>query len=248
MAGRVALITGAGRGIGLSAAKLFLENGYRVFLSDVNLEQARKELSGTDEARIGFLETDVTKEDQVKAMSQAALKRFGQVDAAIVNAGILSPIVPWLESTPEDLDRMLDINVKGAWLTCKHAAQAMLDSPHKGKGGSIVFVASVASLYGQPGMSGYCASKWAVRGLSLTAAAEFAPHGIRSNCIQPGATDTAMFAAFPPDLQSAVTDSVPLKRAAQPTEIAEVMLFLAGEKSSFMNGSTVAVHGGQTPT
>ncbi|BGP45690.1 hypothetical protein JCM10450v2_001520 [Rhodotorula kratochvilovae] len=97
-------------------------------------------------------------------------------------------------------------------------------------------------------MSAYCASKWAVRGLSLTAAAEFAPYGIRSNCIQPGATATDMFASFPVELQSAVKASVPLGRAGTPEEIAEVMLFLAGEKSAFMNGSTVAVHGGQTPT
>ncbi|GJN88238.1 hypothetical protein Rhopal_001203-T1 [Rhodotorula paludigena] len=218
MAGRVALITGAGRGIGLSAAKLFLQNNYRVFVSDLNLDKARQELQSTPSDRIGFLETDVTKEDQVEAMTQAALKQFGQVDAAICNAGILSPIVPWLDY----IDKMLSVNVK-----------AMRASPSTGKGCSLTFVASVASLYA------YCASKWAVRGLSLTAAAEFAPYGIRSNCIQPGATATEMFASFPPELQTAVKD---------PLEIAQVMLFLAGEQSSFMNGSTVAVHGGQTPT
>ncbi|GAA6001939.1 SDR family NAD(P)-dependent oxidoreductase [Rhodotorula paludigena] len=248
MAGRVALITGAGRGIGLSAAKLFLQNNYRVFVSDLNLDKARQELQSTPNDLIGFLETDVTKEDQVEAMTQAALKQFGQVDAAICNAGILSPIVPWLDSPHEDIDKMLSVNVKGAWLTAKHAVAAMRASPSAGKGCSLTFVASVASLYGQPGMSAYCASKWAVRGLSLTAAAEFAHYGIRSNCIQPGATATEMFASFPPELQTAVKASVPLGRAADPLEIAQVMLFLAGEQSSFMNGSTVAVHGGQTPT
>ncbi|GAA5849438.1 hypothetical protein JCM9279_000904 [Rhodotorula babjevae] len=248
MASRVVLITGAGRGIGLAAAKLFLTNSYRVFLSDLNLRHARQELAGEDKARVGFLETDVTQEKEVKAMTQAALEQFGQVDAAVANAGILSPILPWLETPQQDVDKMLDVNVKGSWLTAKHAVDAMRRSPHGGKGGSLVFVASVASLYGQPGMSAYCASKWAVRGLSLAAAAEFAPHGIRSNCIQPGATATDMFAQFPPELQSAVTASVPLGRAAAPSEIAEVMLFLASDKSSFMNGSTVAVHGGQTPT
>ncbi|GAA6053708.1 hypothetical protein JCM3770_003177 [Rhodotorula araucariae] len=248
MAGRVAIITGAGRGIGLAASKLFLANGYRVFLSDLDLARARDELKTAGKDRVGFLETDVTKENEVQAMTQAALKQFGQVDAAVCNAGVLSPIVPWLETPHEDVDKMLDVNVKGSWLTAKHAVEAMRQSPHEGKGGALVFVASVASLYGQPGMSAYCASKWAVRGLSLTAAAEFAPYGIRSNCIQPGATATDMFAQFPPELQSAVTASVPLGRAGTPEEIAEVMLFLAGEKSTFMNGSTVAVHGGQTPT
>lgn len=167
-------------------AKLFLDNGYRVFLSDVNLEQARKELGGTDESRIGFLETDVTKEDQVRAMSQvrARLARFAcaSLNVHVGGTGGLEAVrtgrrrdhqrrdslahrplarewvslastdsshslnEPSRAGKPEDLDRMLDINVKGAWLTCKHAAQAMVDSPHKGKGGSIVFVASVASL------------------------------------------------------------------------------------------------------
>ncbi|GAA5841626.1 hypothetical protein JCM11251_004235 [Rhodosporidiobolus azoricus] len=248
MAARVALITGAGRGIGLSATKLFLQNGYRVVASDLNLEQARSELSSAGSKKLALLEGDVTKEANAKDMAKAALSSFGQLDAAIINAGILSPVLPWLETPHGDVDKMLNVNVKGAWLTAKHAAQAMIDSPNGGKDCSMVFVASVASLYGQPGMSAYCASKWAVRGLSLASAAEFAPHGIRSNCIQPGATDTAMFGSFPPDLQAAVTAGIPLGRPAQPNEIAEVMLFLAGEKSSFMNGSTVAIHGGQTPT
>ncbi|GAA6023310.1 hypothetical protein JCM10207_006229 [Rhodosporidiobolus poonsookiae] len=248
MASRVALITGAGRGIGLAATKLFLANGFRVVASDLNLQRARDELASAGEKRLAFLEGDVTQEVDVQNMARTALSKFGQLDSAVINAGILSPIIPWLETPHQDVDKMLDVNMKGAWLTAKHAAQAMLDSPHKGEGGSLVFVASVASLYGQPGMSAYCASKWAVRGLSLAAAQEFAPHGIRSNCIQPGATATDMFASFPPELQGAITSGVPLKRAAQPEEIAEVMLFLAGEKSSYMNGSTVAIHGGQTPT
>ncbi|BGP37604.1 hypothetical protein JCM10449v2_001521 [Rhodotorula kratochvilovae] len=146
MAGRVALITGAGRGIGLAAAKLFLANSYRVFLSDVNLQRAREELRSEGIDRVGFLETDVTKEGEVKTMTQAALKQFGQVDAAVCNAGVLSPIVPWLETPHEDVDKMLNVNVKGSWLTAKHAAEAMRQSPHGGKGGALVFVASVASL------------------------------------------------------------------------------------------------------
>ncbi|GAA5913747.1 hypothetical protein JCM6882_002332 [Rhodosporidiobolus microsporus] len=247
-ASRVALITGAGRGIGLSATKLFLKNGYRVVASDLNLQQARAELSSAGSKKIAFLEGDVTKEADVKEMARAALTNFGQLDSAVLNAGNLSRVLPWLETPHEDVDKMLDVNIKGSWLTAKHAAQAMIDSPSQGKGGSLVFVSSVASLYGQPGMSAYCASKWAVRGLSLASAAEFAPYGIRSNCIQPGATDTAMFGSFPPELQAAVTAGIPLGRPAQPDEIAEVMLFLAGDKSSFMNGATVAVHGGQTPT
>ncbi|KAK4052235.1 hypothetical protein OIO90_004457 [Microbotryomycetes sp. JL221] len=245
---RVNLITGAGRGIGLAAAKIFLRDGGRVFLSDVNLEQAKQELSEFGQDKVGFLEADVTKEDQVEAMCQAALKHFGQVDGAIINAGILSSVKPWLETPVEHASVMLDVNVLGVWLTVKHAVKAMTASPHKGQGGTLVFVASVASLYGEPGLSAYSASKWAVRGLSLTAAQEFAPLGIRSNCVQPGATDTKMFDQFGPELKAAVTDTIPLKRMARPEEIAEVMSFLASDKSSYMNGSTVAVHGGQKPT
>ncbi|KAK4046659.1 hypothetical protein OIV83_005942 [Microbotryomycetes sp. JL201] len=245
---RVSVITGAGRGIGLAAAKVFLREGGKVFLSDINLDEARAELANESQDRIGWINCDVTKEDQVDAMFQAALKQFGQIDTAIINAGILSPIKPWLETPPQDASVMLDVNVMGAWLTAKHAVKAMSASPHKGQGGSLVFVASVASLYGEPGLSAYSASKWAVRGLSLCAANEFAPLGIRSNCVQPGATDTKMFDAFGPELKAAVTDTIPLKRMAKPEEIAEVMAFLASDKSSYMNGSTVAVHGGQKPT
>ncbi|KAM0793801.1 hypothetical protein ACM66B_001217 [Microbotryomycetes sp. NB124-2] len=245
---RVSVITGAGRGIGLAAAKVFLREGGRVFLSDINLTEAKTELGNEPTDKVGFLEADVTKEDQVEAMFQAALKHFGQVDAAILNAGILSPIKPWLETPPKDASVMLDVNVMGPWLSAKHAVKVMTASPHKGQGGSIVFVASVASLYGEPGLSAYSASKWAVRGLSLCAANEFISLGIRSNCVQPGATDTKMFDMFGPELKAAVTESVPLKRMARPEEIGEVMCFLASDKSSYMNGSTVAVHGGQKPT
>ncbi|ORY90319.1 short-chain dehydrogenase/reductase SDR [Leucosporidium creatinivorum] len=235
LAGRVSIITGAGRGIGLAAAKLFVAQGGRVFLSDLDLTEARSAFQGN--SSVGFLEADVTKEDQVSAMAKAALEQFGQVDAAVMNAGILAPIVPWLETS--DIDKMNEVNIKGSWLTAKHAVKAMLDSPSKGEGGSLV---------GAPGMSGYCGSKWAVRGLSLSAAQEFAPYGIRSNCVQPGATATEMFESFPDERKAAVKDSIPFKRVADPNEIAEVMLFLVSDKSSYMNGSSLAVHGGKTPT
>ncbi|GAA6041734.1 hypothetical protein JCM8097_008304 [Rhodosporidiobolus ruineniae] len=247
---RVALITGAGRGIGLAATKLFLQNGYRVVASDIDLSPARKELAeGGAGKKVEFVEGDVTKEKDVEGMAQTALSKFGQLDASLINAGVLSPIVPWLDSPQDSVDKMLTVNVKGAWLTAKHSVRAMLDSPNKGRGSSMVFVSSVSSLYGEPGMSAYCASKWAVRGLSLTASQEFAPYGIRTNCIQPGATDTDMFNGFPDELREAIKKTVPLKRTASPLEIAQVMLFLSDpDKAGYMNGSSVAVHGGQAPT
>ncbi|KAL8283790.1 hypothetical protein RQP46_005222 [Phenoliferia psychrophenolica] len=179
--GRVSVIR---RGIGLAAAKLFVQNGHRVVLSDLNLDEARSAFQGAELGdNVKFQEANVTDEGAVEAVFKSALTHFGRVDAAIINAGILD-----------------------------------------------------------------CASKWGVRGLSLTAAAEFGVYGIRANCIQPGATDTDMFSSFPPALQEAVKDSNVLKRVGQPNEVAEAMLWLASDKSSFVTGSTLAVHGGQTPT
>lgn len=183
--------------------------------------------------------------------------KFGRVDSAVANAGLLAPIKPWVESGADDVDKMMNVNVKGVFFTVKHAVEAFKASgaSESSDGAaarkadrSLVLLSSVASTYGQPGMAAYVSSKWAVRGLGLTAAQEFAPLGVRTNTVQPGATDTAMFGQFPAELQTVVKGSNTLNRAATPREVAEVIYFLASDKSSFMNGSTVAVHAGQTPT
>ncbi|KZT27129.1 short-chain dehydrogenase/reductase SDR [Neolentinus lepideus HHB14362 ss-1] len=252
VAGKVVLITGAGAGIGLAATKRFLVEGAKVVATDINLSKAQEdsELVKDDfKEAIVFIQGDVTKEEDVKAGCQLALDKWGRLDAALLNAGLGHPTQPWLSTDVGLLDKMLAINVRGPWLGVKHSVAAMLASPHKGKGGSIVLTASVASLYGEPEFSPYNASKWAVRGLGLTGAQEFGKYGIRVNTIQPGATRTQLYKdSFPEEVKQTIMKNTALGRVAEPEEIANVMLFLASDESSFMTGSTVAVHAGQQPT
>ncbi|KDQ56238.1 hypothetical protein JAAARDRAFT_305951 [Jaapia argillacea MUCL 33604] len=245
--GKVALITGAGNGIGLAAVKKFVAEGAKVIAVDLDITNAEKELKGNDS--VIFVRGDVTKEDEVNAYSFLGVEKFGKLDVALLNAGASHPTQSWLETDVAVLDKMYDVNIKGPWLGMKHAVAAMISSPHGGKGGSVVLTASVASLYGQTEFSPYVASKWAVRGVGLTAAQEFGALGIRVNTIQPGATRTQMYmGSFTEETRNEIESANVLKRAADPSEIANVMLFLASDESSFMTGSTVAVHGGQTPT
>ncbi|KDQ56241.1 hypothetical protein JAAARDRAFT_36421 [Jaapia argillacea MUCL 33604] len=245
--GKVALITGGGNGIGLAAVKKFVAEGAKVIAVDLDIANAEKEFKGNH--AVVFVRGDVTNEEEVKAFSFLGVEKFGKLDIALLNAGAGHPTRSWLGTDVSVMDKMYNINIKGPWLGMKHAVAAMKASPHGGKGGSVVLTASVASLYGEPQFSPYVASKWAVRGLGLTAAQEFGPLGIRVNTIQPGATQTQLYTgAFTEETRHAIENSNVLKRAADPSEIANVMLFLASDESSFMTGSTVAVHGGQTPT
>ncbi|EPQ55397.1 NAD P-binding protein [Gloeophyllum trabeum ATCC 11539] len=254
LAGKVALITGAGRGIGLAATKRFLAEGAKVVLADIDLSAAQKDAELLKEQykdSVTFIRGDVAKEKDVKASCQLPLEKWGKLDVALLNAGVSHLLQPWLTTDESVLDRILAVNVKGPWLGMKHSAAAMIASPHKGKGCSIVLTSSVASLYGHPAFSAYVASKWAVRGLGLAGAQEFARHGIRVNTVQPGATDTRVFwDAAPGGMQDKVAMGAlnVMGRLADPGEVASVMLFLASDEASFMTGSTVAVHAGATPT
>ncbi|TFK50755.1 NAD(P)-binding protein [Heliocybe sulcata] len=252
VADKVVLITGAGAGIGLAVTKRFLAEGAKVVATDINLSKAQNDpelIKDEFKDSIAFIQGDVTKEEDVKSGCQLAMDRWGRLDAALLNAGMGHPTQPWVSTDVNLLDKMLAINVKGPWLGVKHSVAAMLASPHKGKGCSIVLTASVASLYGEPEFSPYNASKWAVRGLGLTGAQEFGKYGIRVNTIQPGATRTQLYEeAFPEEVKQTIMKANVFGRVAEPEEIANVMLFLASDESSFMTGSTVAVHAGQMPT
>lgn len=246
--GKVTIITGGGRGIGFATVDLFLENGAKVIVADLNVEEARKTFGQYGSERVIFIVTDVTKEDSVETMCKEALAHFGQVDACVMVAGVLAAAKSWIETDVADFDFTNTINLRGSWLTTKHAVKAMLASPHKGKGGSLVFISSASGLMGNPQLSSYCASKWGVRGLSLVASQEFAVHGIRSNVVQPGLTHTPLMDSLPTDIFEELKNGNALKRAAQPKEIAEAILFLSSEKSAYTTGASLAVHAGQCPT
>lgn len=237
----VAVITGAGSGIGRAATELFVERGYKV----VAVDYGEGSLGWADgEPAIACVLGDVSSEDTNAAMVEAALDRFGRLDAALLNAGISGSPPMEAEGAVERLDRVLAVNVRGVLLGIRHAAPAMRASG----GGAVVVTASTSGLGGDPGSWAYNASKGAVVNLVRAAAIDYATHGIRVNAVAPGPTLTGMTSGLEaaPALYAAMTRRIPMQRWGTAREQAEVMWFLATPASSFVTGVTIPCDGGIT--
>ena len=236
--GKVAIISGAARGQGEAEARLFVAEGAQVLVADVlddDGERVAKELGDA----AGFVHLDVTDEDQWRDAVAAAEKRFGSVSVLVNNAGILH-FQSILKTEARDFLRVLEVNALGTLLGMKHTAPAIA----RAGGGAIVNVSSVAGLQGQPYLSTYVSSKWAVRGMTKSAALELGTHGIRVNSVHPGGIDTPMIAGT--DHEAPYYRRLPLGRIGKPEEVARVVLFLASDDSSYMTGAELAIDGGAT--
>jgi NAD(P)-dependent dehydrogenase (short-subunit alcohol dehydrogenase family) len=236
--GRVALITGASRGMGAAEARLFAAEGARVLLADI-LDADGECLAA--EIGAAYQHLDVTREDDWRAAVETAERRFGRLDVLVNNAGI-SGAGGAYDTTLADWSRMIAVNQTGVFLGVHHAAPAL----RRAGGGSIVNVSSVAGLVGIPGASlAYAASKGAVRLLSKSAALDLAADRIRVNSVHPGWIATAMTAQTG-ERARFLAEHTPLGRSADPLEVAYGVLFLACEESSFVTGSELVIDGGWT--
>jgi NAD(P)-dependent dehydrogenase (short-subunit alcohol dehydrogenase family) len=245
---KVAIITGAGSGIGREAAILFAREGARVIVADVNDAGGKQtaETVRTDGGSAVFLHADVSKAGEVKALVDTAESRYSKLDVIFNNAGIFPANDGSVIDTTEDVwDLVMNVNLKGVFLGCKYAIPAML----RAGGGSIINVASFVALVGAatPQIA-YTASKGGVLSMTREIAIEYARRGIRANAICPGPVDTPLLRELlsDPERRRRRMVHIPPGRLAQPREIAYGALFLASDESSYVNGATFTVDGGLT--
>jgi 3alpha(or 20beta)-hydroxysteroid dehydrogenase len=239
LSGKVALITGAARGQGKAEASRFVEEGAQVLVADVLGNEARDVAAGLGDAAAPVT-LDVSSESSWAAAIEQAHAQFGGLDVLVNNAGVLH-FSPLAVTSLEDYRRVIDVNQVGVFLGMRAAANRMRD------GGSIINISSIEGMIGMPGLVAYGASKFAVRGMTKVAALELAPRGIRVNSINPGVIDTPMIDR--PDVQAVlgpILASVPLRRAADPNEVADLALYLASDASSYSTGAEFVIDGGIT--
>jgi len=243
--GKVALITGGTTGIGRDTAVLFAKHGVKIAIT------GRREPEGNETIQLVraaggegmFLKGDVSKSADAQAMVQKTVEKFGRLDIAFNNAGIEGNWKPIPDWTEDEFDKLIDINVKGVWLSLKYEIPQMLK---QGGEGAIVNMSSVAGLMGAAGASIYVASKHAVIGLTRTAALECAKSGIRVNAVCPAVIETAMAerAFADPEVSKWVLAQHPIGRFGKPIEVAEAVLWMCSEKASFMTGHYIVLDGG----
>ena len=254
--GKVAVITGAAGGIGRAAARLFADEGARLALVDLDETALQDTVRSIGEDRASYTVADVTQPDQTQAYVNATVNRWGGIDVFLANAGIEGTLSPIPDYPIDIFDRVMAVNVRGVWLGIKYVVPVM----RQRGGGSIVITSSTAGIGGTPAMSAYTTSKHAVIGLMRTAALEGAPLGIRVNTVNPAPIETRMMRSIEEQRVAALDDSsisveqvkeaaaarIPLERYGNPEEVAQLMLFLASDDSSFCTGGVYMVDGGRS--
>ena len=243
---KVAIITGGAGSIGKITAKLFLEEGAKVFLVDLNehdLKIVDDELEGS---RIKYCVADVSKSEDVQRYVKEAVAEFGKIDIFFNNAGIEGVVKPLVDYPEDVFDKIMAVNVKGTWLGNKYVL------PYMNDGGSIILTSSVAGIVGSAGLSAYVTSKHAIVGIMRVSAIEAAPRKIRVNSVHPSPVNNRMMRSIEEgaspkhgkEVQKQFEATIPLGRYAEPIEIAQLVVFLASDDSQFITGTTQIIDGG----
>ena len=250
---KVAIVTGGASGIGRATVLKFASKGAKVAIVDIVgqtelANKVRDEVAAAGGAAM-VAPANVANRAEVEAMVESVLKQFGRLDILVANAGITRDAFTIRKTkegevkkmSDEAWDAVLGVNLKGTWLCCQAAALPMIEQKY-GK----MSLTSSFGIRGNMGQANYAASKAGIIGLTRTLALEFARFNINVNCIAPGATKTPMTATIPPDLAAKLTEKIPLKRFAEPEEIANVHLFLCSDEASYITGQCIFVDGGDT--
>ncbi|MEZ5009361.1 MAG: SDR family oxidoreductase [Chitinophagales bacterium] len=243
---KVAIITGGSGGIGKATAKLFLAEGAKVVLVDIDEAQLKAAVADLKSKDVAYYKADVSKASEVKAYTDYTLSTFGKIDIFFNNAGIEGVAKPIAEYPEAMFDKVVAVNIKGVWLGCQHVMPKMTE------GGSVMITSSVAGLKGFAGLGAYVASKHAEIGIMRVAALEFAGRKIRVNTIHPGPVNTRMMRSLEADISPNDAEAakkgfeaiIPFGRYAEANEIAELALFLASDQSKYITGTQQVVDGG----
>ena len=242
---KVALVTGAGSGIGRAAAQIFAREGAKVAAADVNRASAEETVGMIREAggEAFGLQADVSKGAEVESMVDAVVETYGRLDCAFNNAGIEGALASTADYTEADWAPVIAVNLTGVWLCMKYEVPRLLETG----GGAIVNTSSAAGLLGAPRMPAYVASKHGVIGLTRTAALEYAKSGVRVNAVCPGVIDTSMVGRLKerrPRMFEKIVRGEPIGRIGRPEEIAETAVWLCSDAASFVTGHAMSVDGG----
>jgi NAD(P)-dependent dehydrogenase (short-subunit alcohol dehydrogenase family) len=244
--GKSAVVTGAAAGIGRATAELFAREGARLVLADINTDglSALRDSLGDVTGDVTVVTADVSKPEDVRRMIDVAVERYGRLDIAVANAGII-PLASVVEATLDDWDEVMAIDGRGMFLTCKYAIEQMMTSG----GGSIVCLSSISGVAGQPRQSTYGPAKFIASGLTKHLAVEWAGRGIRVNAVAPGTINTERVQRLPDEpggteYLEAVKAAHPMGRLGEPSEVAKAILFLASDEASFITGAILPVDGG----
>lgn len=240
--GKVAIVTGGTRGIGLAVVKKFLDNGAVVVLCgsrEETVNQALAEIkSERPEAQAEGAWPDLTSLAEVQKMASDVYEKYGKIDILVNNAGI-SARDSIYQYTEEEFDKIMNLNIKAVF----NCTRAVVGYMKEQKGGSVINTSSVVSIYGQPVGCGYPASKFAVNGLTKSLARELGADNIRVNAVAPGVTRTDMVAALPKEMVDRLAAGIPLGRVGEPEEVADAFLFLASNMASYITGEILSVDG-----
>ncbi len=248
LANKVAVITGGAGAIGLASARMFADNGAKVVLVDNDEAALNEAQSAFSSGDVVTVVSDVTVAKDVERYVQVAVEKFGAIDIFLNNAAVEGETKPIADYDVDAFDKVIAVNIRGVWLGLKYVIPQM----EKQGGGSIIVTSSVAGVGGFPALSAYVASKHAGVGLMRTAALECAPQGIRVNSVNPAAVESRMMRSLEEqmapgagnEVKAALTEMIPLRRYAEPEDVANIMTFLASDESKFCTGGVYMVDGG----
>ncbi|XP_039302560.1 estradiol 17-beta-dehydrogenase 8 [Solenopsis invicta] len=243
MPGKLAFVTGAGSGIGREVCRVFAREGATVIATDLNVKTAEETVATLEGAGHAALNIDVADRNSVETAFKHVLEQFSKPPTIIVNSAGIARVHFLVKLTDNNFDDVINVNLKGTFLVMQTAVKAMIEASAT-KDSSIINISSIFAKRENIGHSNYCASKAGVVAMTKTASMEFGQFGIRVNSVLPGFIDTPMTATVPDKLKELFIKNIPLQRCGKPQEVAEVIAFLASDKSSYVNGASIEVTGG----